>query len=343
MQLLTLAEQDGLRPKKVAATKGGEFHSPCPGCGGEDRFIIWDKTNRYFCRQCEKRGDVIQYLRDFHSLSYRDACLRLNVSPKARKSSHWQRQFDIRRKFEPKVADMPPAPWRDSASSFVKFCQDQLEKDTAALDSLFQRGFSLESIKHFQLGWNPQTVWVHRDLWGLSNAEKKKIWIPQGLLIPTLDLTTQEVIKLKIRRNKWHSEDELPKYVEIAGSMQSPGVYGDPSDKPIIVLESEFDALLIQQFVSDLCCSIAVGGATKRPDQACHRLLVKAPLILFAFDTDDAGAIAYRWWGKIYPNLRIWLPPKGKSPGDAFKEGIDLRKWIEIGLEEAKAAHKKII
>ena len=40
MEILKLAFQDGLNPKKVAATNGGEYHSPCPECGGKDRFII---------------------------------------------------------------------------------------------------------------------------------------------------------------------------------------------------------------------------------------------------------------------------------------------------------------
>ena len=42
MQLLDLVQADGLAPKKVASTNGGEYHSPCPGCGGKDRFIIWN-------------------------------------------------------------------------------------------------------------------------------------------------------------------------------------------------------------------------------------------------------------------------------------------------------------
>ncbi len=70
MQLLELAQSDGLNPKKVTFTQGGEYHCPCPACGGKDRFIIWSGKNRSLCRRCEKKGDGIQYLRDFHGLSY---------------------------------------------------------------------------------------------------------------------------------------------------------------------------------------------------------------------------------------------------------------------------------
>ncbi len=40
MNLLDLASLAGLNPKKVASTKGGEYHSACPSCGGRDRFIL---------------------------------------------------------------------------------------------------------------------------------------------------------------------------------------------------------------------------------------------------------------------------------------------------------------
>lgn len=38
-----------------------ERSSPCPKCGGDDRFCIWINTNTFFCRQCEWKGDVIEY------------------------------------------------------------------------------------------------------------------------------------------------------------------------------------------------------------------------------------------------------------------------------------------
>ena len=42
MTLLELAQNLGLDLKKTSHTKGGEYHSACPGCGeGVDRFVIW--------------------------------------------------------------------------------------------------------------------------------------------------------------------------------------------------------------------------------------------------------------------------------------------------------------
>ena len=70
---LDLVEQ-AVPLKRVASTNGGEFSGPCPGCGGEDRFHVWPETGRYWCRGCGRKGDTIQFLRDFQGLSFRDAC-----------------------------------------------------------------------------------------------------------------------------------------------------------------------------------------------------------------------------------------------------------------------------
>jgi hypothetical protein len=183
----------------------------------------------------------------------------------------------------------------------------------------------------FQLGWNPESRWLPRTAWGLDNHSNKKLWLPKGIVIPAFDIALKEPLKIKIRREDKQT-DNLPKYVEISGSMKAPGIYGNPTDKPLLILESELDAMLVQQFAGDICCPIALGGASKRPDQFCDKLLTDAPLILFALDVDRAGAAAFRWWRKTYPGIILWPPPAGKSPGDALKVGINLRRWVLDGI-----------
>ena len=164
--------------------------------------------------------------------------------------------------------------------------------------------------------------------------EDKKLWLPKGLVLPTFDPDTKEPIKLKIRRDEWDQDDNYPKYMEISGGMQTPSRYGVLEEKPIMVVESEFDAILIQQFARDIVASMALGGASKRPDAEAHKMLMNAPMILFSLDVDSAGAVAYQWWRTVYPNLKLWLPPAGKSPGDASERGVNLREWISVGLSK---------
>lgn len=139
-------------------------------------------------------------------------------------------------------------------------------------------------------------------------------------------------IEREIRRSDWVNEDTLPKYIEVSGSAQSLSVYGDLS-KPVIIVESELDAILIQQEASDLVCSIALGGVSKKPDIELHELLKRAPLILLSLDFDDPGKKRYSFWMRQYPNLRPWPTPYFKSPGDALKKShINMKGWINCGL-----------
>ena len=60
MALIQLAQLYGLKPKKTCGTDGGEYHSSCPVCGGNDRFVMHPnkrgKSSKcmgtYFCRHC---------------------------------------------------------------------------------------------------------------------------------------------------------------------------------------------------------------------------------------------------------------------------------------------------
>lgn len=328
MELLQLAEADGLRLKKVSSTSGGEYHSPCPACGGRDRFIIWTKKNCYFCRRCEKKGDAIQYLRDFHKLSYVDACARLQVRP----AYTFHQKNQIKNVFDPRPSVPPSLKWKQKASEFIKQSHQSLFSTPHGIELFLKRGFSVKMMKEYQVGWNPYNLWLSRELWGLKPMEGKRLWIPKGLVLPTFDLETREPIKLKIRRDDWESNIELPKYIEICGGMQTPSRFGIVKNKPIMIVESEFDAMLVQKFAGDLIGCMALGGASKRPDAQAHRILANAPVILFSLDVDSTGAIAYQWWRKIYPHLKLWLPPIGKSPGEACEKGIDLSEWVKLAL-----------
>jgi hypothetical protein len=268
-------------------------------------------------------------------MSYPQACEALRIEPKRRSRSLFSRNsVPI---FTPHPAEPPSLLWQSKAQEFVDICHHRLLQTPYALDLLQQRGFSAERIERFYFGWNPTTIWLPRNDWRFEGAEEKKLWIPQGLVIPIFDSVNGKPTKLKIRRNEWKEGDELPKYVEISGSIQRPAVFQSASMGSIaVIVESEFDAMLVHQFTSDLCFTVALGGAGKRPDAYCHQLLMGASRIVFALDADQAGANAFRWWKSNYSNLRLWLPPIGKSPGDAWAAGIDLRHWIVEGICESE-------
>jgi hypothetical protein len=331
MNLLQLANELNISPKRVASTNGGEYHSPCPSCGGKDRFIIWEKQGRYLCRQCTLKGDAIQFCRDFMGMDYRSACSKVGNEPKISFKAHSHASPS----FEPLHAEEPPIAWQNSAGTFVQQSTAQILQTPEAISELTMRGFAIDTVKLFSLGWNPINQFAPRPDWGLPIAyneqgREKKIWLPKGLIIPTF--IAGKVAKLKVRRSDWNEQDELPKYIEVTGSMKCPSVYGLLDTKKILIVESEFDGMLIQQYAADLCACMAIGGASKKPDRISHDLLKHSDLTLFALDFDAAGKAAYRFWRSTYSNLRAWPISRGKSPGDALKIGVNLRQWVLDGF-----------
>ncbi len=90
--------------------------------------------------------------------------------------------------------------------------------------------------------------------------------------------------------------------------------------------------MLVAQETGDVCCSVALGGAGKKPDKVIHQLLRSSPKILLCLDYDDAGIKAYIFWKRNYLNLVAWPVPNGKSPEEAHRSGIDLRSWVREGM-----------
>lgn len=333
--LIELVQAAGLHPKRTSSTEGGEFHSACPSCGGTDRFAIWPKTERYWCRQCKKSGDAIQFCRDFMDMSYRDACIKVGAQTKTF-SSYRTSYSPI---FSPQISNSTPKLWIEKANNFVDECHNNLTKDAEARAVLGKRGISIETINSFRLGWNPSDKFLSFSDWGLPTAlnalgKEKRLWLPKGIVIPTF--LKENVSKLKTRRTDWNEDDDLPKYVEISGSLKGPSVYGNENSEAIIIVESELDAILVVQEINELCCLVALGSAANKPDLNLDRLLKRIKVLLFALDFDEAGKQAYRFWKSSYPHINAWPVPIEKSPGDAHKVGVDLLDWVKSGIKYAQ-------
>lgn len=350
MNILDLLQEIGINPKRKASTHGGEYCSACPFCqDGKDRFLIWPtKPNkdgsyqggRFTCRICGKYGDAITFLRELRGLSYKQACKLLKIEPKRHDSIPVQQST-------PKLplALEPPELWQIKAMAYVNWCHTQLLSDTRALEVVKKRGFTPEAINRFKIGFNPgdeqsRDFYRQRKEWGLEplardDGKPKKLWLPVGVVIPTFS-STGRVIKVKTRRSAWKEGDELPKYVLTSGSQGSPSIYGNQQLEAALVLESELDGLLVQQFASDQVFCISLGGASQVPDCYTDQLMRNTPTVLFCPDFDSPGAAAWSRWKKMYPHIERLLTPDGKGPGDAYLAGVDLREWIEAALLKSR-------
>lgn len=69
---------------KRASSRDGELHGDCPFCGGTDRFIVWEATNEWSCRQCVganvPRKDAIEYVKRRDNCTFQDACAKLGIT-----------------------------------------------------------------------------------------------------------------------------------------------------------------------------------------------------------------------------------------------------------------------
>jgi DNA primase len=324
---------DGNRVKHVAATYGGEYAGPCPWCGGIDRFRVWPERDRFWCRQCGRSGDSIQYLRTLRGMSYKEACNAVGVRPKAK--GRGCGEF-IPPKWAPRTTKEPTKTWRMKAGAFLEWTQKQLLANAGAeIVSWLHgvRGLTDQTIIKSGLGWNPKDFWREREDWGLEESlseegRPKRLWLPKGLVIPYV--TDDHVIRLRVRRPE---PEDGPRYYLVPGSDTRAMILGGKSDFAM-VLESELDASLVSQEVGDLVTVIALGNASSRPDKDAHNFLRGVRRILVALDTDDAGAKeAWRWWPQRYPNVTRWPGVGGKDPGEMFQSGVDIGTWIETGLE----------
>jgi DNA primase len=144
VDLLALIGRD-VTLKKKAQTHGGEWAGPCPWCGGEDRFLVWPKEDRYWCRGCERSGDAIQYVRDRHNLSFKEACERLGVP-----LDMWTPLAPREAPLQPPEMAIPPCPaWQTAAIAFADQCQERLWRPDGerALAWLRGRGLNDDTIQ----------------------------------------------------------------------------------------------------------------------------------------------------------------------------------------------------
>lgn len=333
MNIFDLIKDPGIY-KKMGSKDGGEYHGPCPLCGGALRFHIWPfqgSNGTYWCRDCGIKGDAIQYLRDVEGLNYRAACARLGEQPK---------QDDIystskpaakpSTEIQPRSCIEPQQLWREHAVKIVVQAHAALLEDANQMKWLSDRGISKETAVKYRLGWLAKDEYRIRTAWGLpdeikADGKAKKLWLPAGLVIPYF--LNCQLQRIRIRR-----PDGTPRYYVTPGSSTAPMILSSGNKSAVAVVESELDALSIISAAGDVVAAISLGNSTARPDAEADRVLSAAAIILVALDNDDSGRNESKKWPSWYRSAIRWPVPAGKDPGDAAKAGINLRMWILSAL-----------
>lgn len=354
--LVDLFSEYGFSPVKKTAA---EWASPCPFCGGKDRCQIWPNEGEgrgyYWCRQCDAKGDGIQFLRDFADMSYADACKRVGVAPVAnlRAPSLGKRKtvdaFEPVCPAEAPKTDIDLAKWRGRAGDFVAWAADHLQKAPEQLSWLAARGIDAASAKRYRLGYNPgeksrNCIIRPRSVWGLppmkrKDGKDKQFWLPRGIVIP--QVVNDEILRVRIRRLDADRKEFRPehKYHVVEGSsmdvMWLPCTNPHSGQNVAVVVESELDAILLHILVGDMVhCMASMTSNIRRLPAEVYDQLSSCLCILVALDCDAAGADGWPRWQETFPRAKRWPVPvdAGKDPGEAFSRGEDLRLWILAGI-----------
>ena len=322
--------------RKVSGTRGGEYHGPCPQCGGKDRFAVQptgggDGRGLWMCRTChDKWGDVVAFIEWRDGVGFREACDRLGyelVAPKIDPALPM-----------PEPCEPPPAEWQARGKAVWIECDGAMWDDIGAKARawLHARGLADETIDRAALGYNPTDRWEAPGIWGLP-ATHNKIYLPRGIVIPWS--VGSDLWRLNVRRPLSAAQISAgeKKYAQPAGGAN--GLFNADAvqpGKPVMLVESELDALLVEQEAGDLVAVVATGStAGARRARWLARFAV-APLVLVAFDNDDSpdkGEKAASYWLDVLDGFSTRWRPILKDPTEMHQHGIDVRAWVECGLE----------
>lgn len=327
------------------ARRGKEYHGPCPFCRCEgNQFVIFPGEGRYWCRQCDMKGDAIQFVRDHKGMSFRQAQeylgLRNDSGDESIHHNHHNHQNHLFHHNHQEHTHHPPGEaWTAAAQPFVNRCQMDLWGDAGAkaLAWLHRRGLNDDTICGAGLGYNMADTYIDRQVWGLAPEEDdkgraKRLWLPRGIVIPWL--VDGALWGVRIRR----PIGDL-KYYWLPGGTAN-ALYGADALSPgraAVLAEGEFDALTIQQWAGDLVTAVATGSTHAARRTKWIARLSLASKVLVAYDSDEAGNTAAAYWCDALSNAKRWRP-YWSDVNDLAQAGVDVRAWVQAGLPAQAAA-----
>jgi hypothetical protein len=193
-----------------------------------------------------------------------------------------------------------------------------------ALAHLRGRGLTEATIKAARLGWMPRV--------SIPVKDGTRFWNVSGIIIPWMD--RDRLAMVKIRR----PSGKEPKYAE--AFRDRPAIYPAASvvrpGKPLLIVEGEFDALLLGQELADLAAVVTLGSASSRPEGSTHLAMLAAHTWYLAHDADEAGDKAASGWPASARRVRPPAPCKDWT--EAFQYSINLRRWWTDCLGGIEAA-----
>lgn len=187
------------------------------------------------------------------------------------------------------------------------------------------RGLEPDTIRNYMLGYN-------RDGRRLPDGTM----CPPGIHIPCMVDGRLWYVKVRlpkaVRAVTRMNGKPTPKYVFFKGSR--PALFNADAlagARVAVVVEGEFDALLLGQFLPAGWAAVTMGGAGNLPGPAFLPYFLPLERVLLRLDNDAAGEAALAAWHTLLP-LAEPLPPLpggAKDVTECWGDGGDLRQWLD--------------
>ena len=266
-------------------------------------------------------GDAIQCLRRHCGMGFPEAVAKLSATPIVQNSAsqHLNRQNLHCPGPIKKPEKWRTKKWQRDSEKLIRVGHSYLfgpnGKERIAY-LVHQRGLDLGTIRQRRLGWLPE-----------------KRHMPSKLLIPCYD-SQGHLIRIRFRIDTFNAGQQRYR-ISKDSNPHSPYPIGVTAAKPLMILESELDAILIAQEAAEHIGVLAMGTTAMKFSPAMIRYLSEnIPIILVSLDNDQSGKEKTSRLIRELPNAIDWPVPEkyGKDPGEAFKR-INLKHWVETGFK----------
>lgn len=346
IDLRAMAESAG------ATFPGMKNSSACPLHKGNNptAFHIYrggDGIQRWHCfTGCNKGGDAITFYMMWQGVDFTTAVRELEAwssgTPAIATGSTAPAQM-------PDERAAPSNRWQQRCQDFLRYCQDELWQNEDALTYLTRmRGLNTETIGSWGLGYNPRDVWDQEAEYELTDG--KRVWLPQGIVIP--GWRHDALWYVKVRRPIGddmvacgfvpNRPDLLPnvKYASVRGGRQV--AFGETHlarRHTLVLVEGEFDAMLLRQACGSMADVMTLGGAAARLTTSDLMTLATYKRIIAAHDNDQAGERARAMLAQLSDRITDW-PPTEKDITAMWRTGGDLQlRWWLAGARAAAQFH----
>jgi hypothetical protein len=243
--------------------RGDEIKASCPfsdlhesGTDNTPSLTVNVTRGLYYCQTCHSKGNAHTLYKTLYGLNNEEAWFQLGDALKIERPD----------------SSKPTRP--DLDVGLVGHYHQELMKLTGPIREVLRdkRGFTDETIKNFQLGW-----------------DNERITIPIYDEFNTL---------VNFRRYKWNSDNDQWKVLnykdDLGNTYGEVRIFGienlvEPSKDFVVWCEGETDRIIAEQNGIPACCATS-GAGSWRPEWAKHFRTIKK--VYIAQDNDEAGRIA---------------------------------------------------